>query len=97
MPNDDYVTSKRFEEIDEIIRKLDSIDRWRVRTESAVDKHHHTLYGNGDKGMDEMMREVHTWIVKQNEGWSNAQKAAAGILLFAINTILAIWIARLFP
>jgi hypothetical protein len=49
---------ERGEHIQEIYRKMDSVDRWRVRADVLINKYNHTLFGNGEPGMDEMLRNV---------------------------------------
>jgi|WetSurMetagenome_2_1015567.scaffolds.fasta_scaffold52991_3 hypothetical protein len=55
------VTKKDFE------RLTDTIDRWRVQTQAKIEKHDKTLYGNGEPGMDEQIRGIHTWINEQRK------------------------------
>jgi hypothetical protein len=62
----DPVTKKDFDAL------TDTIDRWRVKTQSMVERHdeqlqeaslqlqeqHHALFGNGTPGMDEQIRNL---------------------------------------
>jgi hypothetical protein len=45
----------------------DTLDRWRVAIQNKTDKHDKTLYGNGEPGMDENIREILKYIVEQKE------------------------------
>lgn len=36
----------------------DTMDRWRVTVQAKLDQHHKALYGNGEPGIDEMIREI---------------------------------------
>lgn len=40
----------------EIHLMKDTIDRWRVKVEAKQEKYDKTLYGNGEPGMDEVIR-----------------------------------------
>jgi len=65
------------------------------------DKVHKFLFGNGEPGIDEKLRQILEYIneqkQKQKEAWSDAKKFALGALLFVVNTLLAIGIARMIP
>ncbi|HET8669715.1 MAG TPA: hypothetical protein VFM05_03535 [Candidatus Saccharimonadales bacterium] len=52
---------------EQIKNKLDSIDRWRVKMQTEHEKHDKTLYGNGEPGMDEQIRNIVAWISRQDE------------------------------
>ena len=90
---------QRGEEITQINRKMDSIDRWRVRADFSINKHDHTLYGNGEIGMDEMLRKLYEWMqaskTREQEGWSDTKKFVIGTIAFVVNTLIAVGIARL--
>jgi hypothetical protein len=77
----------------------DTIDRWRATVQAKLDQHHKTLYGNGEPGMDENIREILKYIkqeqeVKQRrrESWNKIQfpVITAGIL-GAIAFIYDVW------
>ena len=80
-------------------RFQESIDRWRVTIQSQQDVHRKFLFGNGEPGMDEIMRRVLKFIEneekKQTEAWSDTKKFLIGTLAFVVNTLLAIVIARM--
>src|SRR5258706_11392892 len=53
----------------ENLRLRDSIDRWRVQIQvkqddllTQMEKHEKKLYGNGEPGMDEQIRNIHNGI-----------------------------------
>ena len=50
----DYVTNEQFKQA------MDKI-------EGRLDKHNKTLYGNGEPGLDEIMRNVNAWIKRREE------------------------------
>lgn len=73
---------KRGEEISKINSKLDSIDRWRARTESTLTAHsdelkalRKTMYGNGIPGWDEMLRTLYTDYQERKEADKEARKS----------------------
>lgn len=41
---------------DDFDRLKDSIDRWRVQMQAEQDKQRKTIYGNGEPGLDELVR-----------------------------------------
>lgn len=45
----------------------DTLDRWRVQLQAKVDKHEKVLFGNGEPGLDEQIRGIHTWIGEQKK------------------------------
>jgi hypothetical protein len=105
-----YVTSEQFEreiragaergkQLDTISNQMDSLSRWRVEIDQRLDKHSHTLYGNGSPGMDEMMRRVLAFVERQEKAeetrWSDTKKFVLGALAFIVNTLLAIVISGL--
>ena len=45
----------------------DTLDRWRVQLQAKVDKHDKYLFGNGEPGMDEQIRNIGTWIGEQKK------------------------------
>ena len=51
--------------IDDVLSRFDSIDRWRVTVQARIDKHDKTLYGNGEPGHDEMIRDIYSFIGTQ--------------------------------
>lgn len=55
MPHDPVT---RQDVLDEVSKLKDSIDRWRVQTETKVNKHDAALFGNGQPGMDEQIRSL---------------------------------------
>ena len=84
MAQDDYITKSQFEKFlleeqkhhirdeNELMRLRDTVDRWRVQMQSTIEKHHKTLYGNGEPGMDEILRntnksinDLHAWMLEQ--------------------------------
>lgn len=86
--------------IEKIDRNLESIDRWRVRMDTRIDKHDHTLFGNGEPGWDEVLRNVNMWIAEQKRkeetNWSDTKKFILGALAFVLNSLLMIAITRMF-
>lgn len=42
----------------EALRRHESLERWRVQVQAKQDKHDKTLYGNGEPGMDEVLRNT---------------------------------------
>ena len=52
---------------EDIDRLRDTMDRWRVTIQVEVDKHKHDLYGNGEPGMDERIRQINGWIDDQKK------------------------------
>ena len=52
---------------DDFKRFTDTIDRWRVTMQVQIDKHNKTLYGNGEPGIDEQIRNIHLWMEAQKE------------------------------
>ena len=42
----------------EFQRMKDTLDRWRVKVEAKQEKHDNFLYGNGDVGIDERVRNA---------------------------------------
>ena len=53
--------------VDQVLLKLESIDRWRAEAQAKQEKHEKTLYGNGQPGHDEMIREIFAFINAQKE------------------------------
>jgi hypothetical protein len=90
---------KRGREISEISGKLDSIIKWRAIVDRKLDKHNHTLFGNGEPGWDEKLRRLVAFVDKQEAkeaaGWSEVKKFTIGIIAFIVNTLLTILITRL--
>lgn len=60
MPKSDTVT--RQDIIDEVSKLRDTVDRWRVQAQAKLEKHEHVLYGNGNIGMDEQVRNINNQI-----------------------------------
>lgn len=87
--------------MDIISNQLESISRWRIGIDRVIEKHSHDLYGNGKPGMDEVLRNLNSWVeeqkAKEKERWSDTKKFALGALAFIVNTLLAIGISRMFP
>lgn len=50
--------------LESIARQLESSDRWRAVTEKRLESIHKTLYGNGEPGWDEMLRDISRRITK---------------------------------
>ncbi len=46
----------------ESLRRTESIDRWRAQVEAKQQKHDKFLYGNGEPGMDEVLRNTNREI-----------------------------------
>ena len=42
----------------EMLKLRDSLDRWRVPVQAEIDRHRQTIYGNGDPGLDERIRNI---------------------------------------
>ena len=49
-------------------RLTDTLDRWRVSMQSKIEKHEKSLYGNGEPGMDENIRN----LVKSQQEYQKA-------------------------
>ena len=45
----------------------DTLDRWRVTIQVRQDEHHKFLFGNGEPGMDETLREVRKFMQEADE------------------------------
>lgn len=92
--------AERGKQIDNIASQMESITKWRLGVDRLIEKHGHTLYGNGQPGMDEILRNINDWVgdqkSKEKESWSDTKKFVLGALAFILNTLLAIVIARLF-
>lgn len=56
-----YVTQEQFRS------KTDSWDKWRAIIQAQSEKHDKALYGNGEPGMDEQLRNIVAWMNKQDE------------------------------
>lgn len=99
--NDRKEGAERGKLLQDVKASVDSIVRWRPHVERKIEKFDHTLFGNGEPGMDEILRRVVTFIDKQEkkeaERWSDTKKFVIGTLAFVVNTLLAIWISRLIP
>ena len=81
--------------IDDVLRKLESIDRWRVVWEEEKKKHAKTLYGNGDPGVDEMLRGVYAYIneqkaltIKRSAWWERFQWVLIPIAVGGIGSFI---------
>jgi len=44
--------------LEQLERFKDTIDRWRVQYSTEQKRHSYTLYGNGEPGMDERIRNI---------------------------------------
>jgi hypothetical protein len=95
---DEEAGAERGRQIDIANAKLDSISKWRVSVDDTLRKHNKTLFGNGEPGMDEILRELYKWMLEQKasekEGWSEAKKFGIGLVAFILNTVLAIILAK---
>lgn len=56
---------ERGRKIDAVISKVDSVNKWRPSVDRKLEKHDHALFGNGEPGMDEMIRQLFTWMNEQ--------------------------------
>lgn len=92
---------ERGRQLESIDHKLDSLSKWRIYIDKRIDKHQHTLFGNGEPGWDEVMRRLVVFVDKQEkkeaERWSETKKFVLGVLAFIVNTLIAVWMARLIP
>lgn len=84
----------------EIKLQLDSIDRWRVKVETLIDKHDHALFGNGQPGMDEQIRETYR-IIKEmqkekEEAWEWWQKYLFWFLTFVVSQFVTLYFSGFF-
>lgn len=66
----------------------DTLDRWRVRVEARQDKHNKTLYGNGEAGLDERLRNTEKTIAK-------LEKIAESVQPMVVFYKVGMWIAAL--
>lgn len=84
----------------EIKLQLDSIDRWRVKIETLIDKHDHALFGNGQPGMDEQIRETYRIIKdmqkEKEKAWEWWQKYLFWFLTFAVSQFVTLYFSGFF-
>lgn len=52
---------------EQIRNRLESYDRWRVQMQAEQDRIHKTLFGNGEPGWDEQLRNIMIWIQRQDD------------------------------
>ena len=97
---DERAGAERGEQIKKILEKqasmqtsLDSISKWRVRTDRLLEKHSHFLYGNGEPGIDEVLRNINKWINEQKEERAKTKQLDKEITIMGIKTTAEIKIA----
>jgi hypothetical protein len=71
-------------QIDRVVNQMDSILKWRVAINQKIDKHDHSLYGNGEPGMDEVLRNINRWIDEQKQKKSEVTAVEKEITLMGI-------------
>ena len=59
-------------------RHKETVDRWRAKIEGRQDKLSHTLYGNGEAGLDERVREHDKFIA----GFAEINKSIQPMIAF---------------
>jgi len=69
----DYVTNEQFKQA------MDKI-------EGRLDKHNKTLYGNGEPGLDEIMRNVNAWIKRREETEKTRNEKQDKYMLLLVST-----------
>lgn len=69
-----------------ISNKIDSINKWRPTIDRKLEKHDHFLFGNGEPGIDEVLRNIDKWINEQKEEKSKTKQIDKEITLLGIKT-----------
>ena len=67
LTNEELLETIRREVVKELRENRESSDRWRAITQTEIERHRKTLYGNGEIGMDENIRTILSYM-KQREG-----------------------------
>ena len=65
---------------------MDSISKWRLNIDKIVGDHDHALFGNGEPGMDEVLRNINKWISEQKEQGAKTKQLDKEITLLGIKT-----------
>ncbi len=82
--------------------RIDTLDRWRQKTDVEIAKIHKTLYGNGEPGMDEMIRVLYNDYLKrekekeevQHDNKDEVRKYVFWFVTFVLAMLLNSWVTE---
>jgi len=93
----DYVTAEQFKQL------LERLDKFEAR----IEKHNKTLFGNGEPGLDEIMRNVSAWIKRREETEKLRQDKQDKYMLLLVSTAVGMaatfiggvlmWFVNIYP
>lgn len=85
---------------DDIDRLRESIDRWRVPMQAGYDRLRHTVYGNGEVGMAENIRNLLKVINEEQDNRKWLYRTTIGVAISSLIMLLVngfIYFYRILP